>query len=69
MLLCANRVVARVRLARVVLARVRQALAHLVTLLLDGVVAVHDAQPAEERHVDGHLRLGHLVAGGGWGWG
>mmetsp|Transcript_8593 Transcript_8593/g.17034 ORF Transcript_8593/g.17034 Transcript_8593/m.17034 type:complete len:462 (-) Transcript_8593:153-1538(-) len=35
--------------------------AHFGALLLDGVVAVDDAEAAEERHVDRHLRLGHRV--------
>lgn len=31
------------------------------SLTLDAVVAVHDAEAAEQSHVDGHLRLGHGV--------
>jgi hypothetical protein len=34
---------------------------HVVALLLDGVVAVDDAEAAVEGHVDGHLRLGDSI--------
>jgi len=30
-------------------------------LLLDGIVVMHDPDAAEQRHVDGHLGLGHRV--------